>query len=437
MSGPPMSGRLPKKASLAEFEKQAEDLLQDYREGLTQARMRAGAHLPSLSGEPARGNTETDLTLQEARQVIAREHGYPEWSRLAAAIAPGPELSAPIAALRKAINTGDVDGVRRVLEAHPHTVEVNMTLNRSRRCAPLRFAAGDNAEGPNQVPIVRLLIESGADPQDDVLSRAATQGNVPVMEELLAQGVDPATHYGGGTIMGPCESLNPDGLRFLLQHGADPNYRDRDGSALDMVLNTYQHEHREECLELLVQAGASYTDGAEMDILRGRIDLLRARLAGDPRLVDAHSGFRQQWETGFGGFFGGAPLHRPTLLHICAEYGALEAARVLIAAGADVNRRAQPAGEGFGNQTPVFHAVASNHNRSFPVLRLLLENGADLAVRANIRVPGPEGESTLLRDVTPREYAARYPNDYQPGPGSGPDKGLDTRPHRNVLELLG
>ena len=430
-----MSGRLPKKASLAELEKQAEDLLQDYREGRTRARVRAGTRMPRLSGEPA-GNAGTDLTLQEARRVIAGEYGYPEWARMAAAIAPGPELSTPIAALRKAINTGDVVGVRRVIEGHPHIVEVNMTPDRTRRCTPLRFAAGDNAEGPNQAAIVRLLIESGADPQDDVLSRAATQGNVPVMEELLAHGVDPAAHYGGGTIMGPCESLNPDGLRFLLEHGADPNYRDTDGSALDMVLDTYQHEHREECLELLVQAGANYTDGAEMEILRGRIDLLQGRLADDPGLVDAHSGFRQEGDGGFGGFFGGAPLHRPTLLHVCAEYGSLEAARVLIAAGADVNPRAQPDRDGFGNETPVFHAVTSNHNRSFPVLRLLLENGAVLDVTANIRVPGPGNGFTLLRDVTPLEYVAAYPNDYQPGPGSGPEKGLDSRPHRNVLDLL-
>ena len=432
-----MSGRLPKKARLADYERQAEDLLREFRRGGTQARARAETHLPRLSVAPVRETAETGLTLQEARHVIAGEHGYPEWARLVAAIAPGKELSAPIAALRKGINSGDVGGVRRVLEAHPHIVEVNMTPDRARRCTPLRFAAGDNAEGPDQVAIVRLLIESGADPQDDVLSRAATQGNVRVMEELLVHGVDPATHYGGGTIMGPCESLNPDGLRFLLEHGADPNYRDRDGSALDMVLNTYQHAHREECLELLVQAGANCADGAEMDILRGRTDLLRARLAGNPRLVDAHSGFRQEGETVFGGFFGGAPLHRPTLLHICAEYGTIEAARVLIAAGADVNRRAQPDREGFGNQTPVFHAVTSNHNRSFPVLGLLLENGADLAVKANIRVPGPESGFTPLREVTPREYAARYPNDYQPGPGSGAEKGLDNRSHRNVLELLG
>ena len=430
-----MSGRLPKRASLAHLKKQAKELLKEYRDGRTQARVRAGIHLPRLSGEPA-ATAGADMTLQEAQHVIAREHGYPEWARLAAAIAPGPELSTPIAQLRKAINTGDVAAVRRVIEGHPRIVEVNVTPDRARRCTPLRFAAGDNVEGLNQVAIVRLLIESGGDPEDDVLSRAATQGNVPVMEELLAHGVDPATHYGGGTIMGPCESLNPDGLRFLLEHGADPNYRDGDGSALDMVLNTYQHEHREECLELLVQAGARCTDCAEMDILRGRIEPLRARLAGDPGLVDAHSGFRQEGETGFGGFFGGAPLHRPTLLHICAEYGTLEAARVLIAAGADVNRRAQPDREGFGNQTPVFHTVTSNWNRSFEVLRLLLENGADPGVRANIRVRAPNGSFTLLRDVTPRQYVARYPNDYQPGPGSGPQKGLDRRPHRNVLELL-
>ena len=87
-------------------------------------------------------------------------------------------------------------------------------------------------------------------------------------------------------------------------------------------------------------------------------------------------------------------------------------------------------------EPPVFHAVTSNHNRSFPVLRLLLENGADLRVKANIRVPVPEGGFTLLRDVTPRQYAARCPNDFQPGPGSGPEMGLDNRPHRNVLELL-
>ena len=64
-------------------------------------------------------------------------------------------------------------------------------------------------------------------------------------------------------------------------------------------------------------------------------------------------------------------------------------------------------------------------------------NGAD---RATIRVPKKGGtafgdEDTILRDVTPLGYVMHYPNDYQPGPGSG-DKKLDIKPHENVIELL-
>jgi hypothetical protein len=41
----------------------------------------------------------------------------------------------------------------------------------------------------------------------------------------------------------------------------------------------------------------------------------------------------------------------------------------------------------------------------------------------------------IQRDVTLLAYVMNYPNDYQPGPGSG-EKGLDTEPHENVIELL-
>ena len=204
-----------------------------------------------------------------------------------------------------------------------------------------------------------------------------------------------------------------------------------------MVLCTYFHERREECVELLVGAGAHYVDGPEMDILRGRIDLLQQRRAANPALPHEHSNFRQDVAVrgGFGGVYGGAPLHRPTLLHICAEFNAVEAARLLIAAGADVNARAAADNRGFGNQTPVFHTLTSNFNRSYPMLRLLIEDG-DMSVHASIRVPRFGEKAVLLENVSPFEYVMSYPNDYQPGPGSGPDKGLDTKPHENVLGML-
>ena len=38
--------------------------------------------------------------------------------------------------------------------------------------------------------------------------------------------------------------------------------------------------------------------------------------------------------------------------------------------------------------------------------------------------------------MSPLEYAERYPNDTQPGPGSAPKEKLDTTPHGNVVARL-
>ena len=71
-----------------------------------------------------------------------------------------------------------------------------------------------------------------------------------------------------------------------------------------------------------------------------------------------------------------APLVGATLLHVAAEYGNANAARALIAAGADVNATAAVDEFGLNGHTPIFHCVNSNLNHSEPILRLLLEAGA-------------------------------------------------------------
>ena len=100
-----MSGRLPKRASLAHLKRQARELLKEYRDGRTQARVRAGIHLPRLSGDSA-GNAGPDITLQEARHVIAKEHGFAGWARVVDAIEPGAALSAPAAGARGRCRAG-------------------------------------------------------------------------------------------------------------------------------------------------------------------------------------------------------------------------------------------------------------------------------------------------------------------------------------------
>ena len=64
------------------------------------------------------------------------------------------------------------------------------------------------------------------------------------------------------------------------------------------------------------------------------------------------------------------------------SFQCLEAARLLLDRGADVNARAL----GEWGATALFHAATQREDGGLPVVRLLVERGADLSVRA--RVPG-------------------------------------------------
>lgn len=100
------------------------------------------------------------------------------------------------------------------------------------------------------------------------------------------------------------------------------------------------------------------------------------------------------------------PLFGVTLLHVAAEYGHVRVARKLIKLGAQIDACADQDAVGFGGQTPLFHTVNSNQNRSEPVMRLLLEAGA----RADILLAGitwgkDMAWETECFDVTPVSYA--------------------------------
>ena len=78
------------------------------------------------------------------------------------------------------------------------------------------------------LPLVAALLDAGADPNDGVtLPMAASAGDIPVLEALLAHGahVDQSWATDGATSLYAILnwSRTPEGVVWLLEHGADPN----------------------------------------------------------------------------------------------------------------------------------------------------------------------------------------------------------------------
>ncbi len=150
------------------------------------------------------------------------------------------------------------------------------------------------------------------------------------------------------------------------------------------------------CLRLLLDRGAALEDSGLAPVLLDDAEALEAAIRADPSLL----GHRTTLVSAF------TPLEGASLLHVAAEYGNLNTARVLLEMGAEVDARAAVNEYGLNGHTPLFHTVNSNGNRSEPVLRLLLDAGASAGVRlAGITWgQGFEWETTCF-DVTPVSYA--------------------------------
>ena len=142
-----------------------------------------------------------------------------------------------------------------------------------------------------------------------------------------------------------------------------------------------------------------------MDLLRGRLDLLAEQIDADPELVNRRFPELDLGVTGRRLL----SLRGATLLHAASEFGNVEAAKLLLERGADVNARATVDQAGLGGQTPIFHAVTQFQDWGVPVAQLLLERGADLAVRA--KLPGHYERPGEVVECTPLGYAKLFPGE--------------------------
>jgi ankyrin repeat protein len=370
-------------------------------------------------------NTGNAKSLAAAQFRVARTYGFASWPKLKAHV----ELLEEAGQLKEAIDQNDLVRIKTLMLKNPSLHEAPIGYAED---GPLTWVAECRIPpvAPNQtrLEMAKWMIENGSDVHrggDAPLMRAALDGNrIPMMELLTSHGADvnAAWHGSYPIIYASCEVLDPASLQWLLDHGADPNcgsdelWKSRGvphpGTALDYLLGAYVRapEVLSTCIDILLKAGgkSQYRVPAVMAVIRNRLDDLKNLLDNDPSLIH-----RRFPELDFGTTAARMlTLRGGTLLHVAAEFGNLEAVKLLLDRGAEVNGKAVVDKDGIGGQTGIFHAATQPADCGLSITRFLVDRGADLTVRA--KLPGHYEKPGETIECTPLGYALLFPGNHGP-----------------------
>jgi ankyrin repeat protein len=396
----------PVRPNLDQLRHQAKDLLHSIRRGDAAALVEFRKHHSNLV-EPAVAK------LADAQLALARSYGLPSWPRLVTACR-----------MTDAIWRGDVEAVRELVSKKPELLhQAARGVPDSNWGPPMSYAAN-----VGQDAIIQMLRQMGANDVQHAFERACLQGKIESARQLNAMGARP-TQRG---LMWTCETLNAEGMAFLLGLGADVADENRDRMApIGLLLQTYCRNPpgKHACLQIVEAQGTKLPDTPTMAFHRGHLDLLENHLRRDPHLVRRTFCHEEIYPPEMGCHadhsyaLHGTPLDGTTLLHMCVDFDEIEIARWLIEHGADVNARADIDADGFGGHTPLFGCVVSQsymcgRQRDAALARLLLDGGADPNARASIRKQlrfVPDESVHEYRDVTPLGWGRLFHGPGTPG----------------------
>ena len=177
-------------------------------------------------------------------------------------------------------------------------------------------------------------------------------------------------------------------VRRAFAAGFDPATLDSDGRTIHQIAK----ERRHEAIEILardIQGGKTRPDD-EMQAIQ---DVMRAAQSGDLDALRAGLDAHPEWIDALGGGF-----EKATALHLAVVRNQHAATRLLIARGADLNRRDFP-----DNAAPLHFAAAHG---DMETIRLLVEAGADIDGKGDDHGVGVLGWATCFGDV--RQEVAAY-----------------------------
>lgn len=267
-------------------------------------------------------------------------------------------------ALHCAVYAGDLDVVSDLLAAGANAQELRFT----RLSALYYMGAGPSVEGDTQIyqcaplylaartgrsDVVDLLVSKGASP-----NAVTTSFPADALPETCEDEVAETDKYACTSLVAAACLGNSDMCREMLQHGAHIDAQDSVGCTALMVA---AQEAKAQCLAVLLEHRAS----VELVSRRGWTALVYAVLSGKTDCIEILAR-----KTGLQD--GKAPAMASKALRFAAARGSLDAARIIIDAGADMNACDDI------NGAPL-HIAASNGHPA--LVRLLFERGARPDVR--------------------------------------------------------
>ena len=188
-----------------------------------------------------------------------------------------------------------------------------------------------------------------------------------------------------------------DGIKECFENGVSPNEVVNGKPLIYGLINMYTRGPLfKGCIKAFVDYGLAFEDKTLLAVL------LDDSTALDRVLQDNNSALQNKYS--FDCAF--TPLYDASLLHICAEYNHLACATILVNHGININIKAGVDKNGFGGQTPIFHTVNQNENKSLDVLKYLVAQNVDLALTVKGLVWGKGYEwGTFIPSVNPISYS--------------------------------
>jgi len=384
---------LPVRPNLDQLKRQAKELL---------AKAKSGE--PSALLELSQAAKGASPKLADAQHALALSYGAPHWNRL--------QLACQVC---DAIWQNRVEDLRDLVLKHPYLLVESVRVQPDNWGPPLSYSANLGRD-----EIISMLLGLGASDIQKAFSRACLQGRLETARLLFAQGAG----LPRGCIMGPCETLNADGLKLLLELGAE--FCDESGSRLAplaLILQTYSRnpQGKARCLHAAASEGLTLPKTAPFEVLTRDFSGLSARFLHEPEAINKTHHLDDFYPLSLGCSedrnlaLHGAPLEGGTLLHLSIDNGDLEMAGFLLEKGADPNAKASVDEEGFGGHTALYGALVSQPFRvgrdSTGHAELLLKAGIDTTPRATLRksLRFVEDESEhIYQEVTALEFAERF-----------------------------